>query len=290
MDVRDLELRHLRVLVALAEEGTFTDAAVRLGVSQPAASRTLARLEDLLGVELVERTTRSLRLTDAGRSFYDAAVTVLGAVDALAAAAQHRARPLRLGYTWGALGPYTQTVLQTWRRLHPEVPLEVHRIEDRSAGLSRGSVDVAIGRGVVTAPGFRVTALFKEGRAAAVAASSPLAHRASVDLADLAGEVIAIAPEAGTTTIDLWPPGQRPTRVVEVANIDEWLLAIASGQAVGVTAESTASQHGHEGVRFIPLPEADRITVSLVSVAARTHPHLVEFEAVVKDCINTPRP
>nr|MDQ6937773.1 LysR family transcriptional regulator [Actinomycetota bacterium] len=55
----ELEVRHLRVLVTLAAEGTFTDAAIRLGLSQSAVSRTLAQFEHIVGAQLVERTTRA---------------------------------------------------------------------------------------------------------------------------------------------------------------------------------------------------------------------------------------
>jgi DNA-binding transcriptional LysR family regulator len=61
-----MELRQLRTLVAVADEGTFTDAAVALGVSQAAVSRTIAALESALGTRLVRRTTRHAVLTPAG--------------------------------------------------------------------------------------------------------------------------------------------------------------------------------------------------------------------------------
>src|SRR6202034_4618549 len=62
----DLELRHLRCLVAIADAGTFTDAGIELGVSQAAVSRNLLALEDLLGVRLLHRTSRSVTPTAAG--------------------------------------------------------------------------------------------------------------------------------------------------------------------------------------------------------------------------------
>jgi DNA-binding transcriptional LysR family regulator len=62
----DLELRHLRCLVAIADAGTFTDAGIELGVSQAAVSRNLLALEDLLGVRLLQRTSRSVTPTAAG--------------------------------------------------------------------------------------------------------------------------------------------------------------------------------------------------------------------------------
>lgn len=281
----DLELRHLRVLVALAEEGTFTDAAIRLGLSQPAVSRALARFEAILGVQLVQRTTRSLSLTAAGQGCYEAAVTALLALESVRDAASGRVRPLRLGYAWAAFGPHTSAVLRTWREQHPDVPLEIHRVDERSAGLGSGLVDVAVRRGAVNDAGVLVDSIFREGRMATVPAGSALAERASLRLADLVEEVIAFAPAIGTTTLELWPADARPTRFIEVANTDEWLMAIASGEAVGVTTESTPSQHPHPGVRFVPLLDVPEITVSLVWRPNRLHPALAEFVAVVHQCV-----
>src|SRR5262249_43809460 len=140
----ELELRHLRVLVALAQEGTFTDAAIEVGLSQPAVSRCLARLETLIGVDLVSRTTRSLELTPAGQAALPAALTALEAVDSFVEAARGAGLRVRLGYTWAAFGRHTDRILQLWRGEHPDMPIEIHRIDDRAAGLDRGQVDVAI--------------------------------------------------------------------------------------------------------------------------------------------------
>ena len=278
----ELELRHLRLLVALAREGTFTDAAIEVGLSQPAVSRGLARLEQLIGVELVARTTRSLELTPAGRAALPAAVAVLDAVDTFVTAARGSPRPLRLGYTWAAFGRLTDRVFQMWRAEHPGVPLEVHRIDDRLAGLDRGLVDVSIRRGVVEEAGVVVEHLFHEPRLAAVSAGSPLAARTQVTLADLAAETIVLVPGVGTTSLALWPDGDRPSRTVEVANIDEWLLAISSSGAVGVTPESTAWQHAHPGVRYVPLTDAPLVPVSLLAPRSHTHPAVADLAEVVR--------
>jgi hypothetical protein len=129
----------------------------------------------------------------------------------------------------------------------------------------------------------RVEPIFDEGRLAAVPLASPLAERSSLSLEDLSGEVVALSP-VGTTTLELWPVGARPTRTVQVTNTDEWLVAIASGEAVGVTAASTAAQHAHPGVRFVPLTGAPEITVSLVWPAEGAHPALRDFVETVRRC------
>lgn len=275
----EVELRQLRALVALTEEGTFTDAAIRLGITQSGASRAIAALERAVGVDLVVRTTRSVALTDAGRRCYHAAVAALAAVDDVPAAARGTVRPLRLGYTWSALGRHTSTVLRRWRREQPDIALEVHRVDDPDGGLARGRADVAVIRGELADPDLASVLLLREPRMAALPAGHDLAARPSVRLGDLAAETV-LTTAYGTTTLELWPPHERPAQVLYVDNIDEWLTEIAGGLAIGVTPESTASQHAHLGVVFVPLDGAPLIDVHLAWPARRPHPAVPDFVAL----------
>jgi DNA-binding transcriptional LysR family regulator len=279
MDAGGVELRHLRALIALVDEGTFTDAAIRLGVSQPVVSRTIAGLEAALGARLVERTSRSVALTDAGRRVHAAAVRALAAIEDVAAAAQGRSRPLRLGFAWSALGRHTTVVLRRWRAEHPHIELEVHRVDDLDGGLARGTADVVVVRGAVPLHGVNSAHIDDEPRFAALPAGHRLASRDIVTLADLTRETVLITPY-GTTTTDLWPPAARPA-TLQVNNTDEWLTEIAGGRAVGVTAEATASQHAHPDVVFVPLAGAPSVPVHLVWPARAAHPAVPEFVALV---------
>ncbi len=103
-----------------------------------------------------------MRLTPAGRACYEQALVALAAMEAVVDAAHGRTRPLRLGYAWAAFGEHTRAVLGDWRSQHPDVPLEVHRIDERTAGLRDGLVDVAVRRGPVTEPGVHVEPLVEE--------------------------------------------------------------------------------------------------------------------------------
>ncbi|MFF1376567.1 LysR family transcriptional regulator [Streptomyces sp. NPDC058308] len=258
-----VELRHLRCFLAVADEGSVTRAAARLRITQPAASRTLAALEDALGARLVDRSTHHLTLTAAGRAFRDrAAVAVAAFEDALDAGRSVR-RPLRLGHAWAAAGLATTSLLRRWRAAHPDVPLELLRIDDRTAGLTRGAVDVAVLRGPVDVPGLVTELLHTERRVAAVPADSPLAERPALTLADLAHHTIALNPVSGTTTLGLWPAEARPTSTVTVANTDDWLAAIAADRAVGVTATATPDMHPHPAVAYRPLTDAPPLPVVL---------------------------
>jgi DNA-binding transcriptional LysR family regulator len=140
----------------------------------------------VLGIRLVERTTRSLRLTPAGRDCYAAAVEALAALEAVATPARGSGRPLRLGWSWAAFGPWTTDVLRAWREQEPGTPREMHRVDDRDAGLRAGLVNEPV----------HVEPLVTEGRLAAVPAGSPLASRAELTLTELADEVVALAPAA----------------------------------------------------------------------------------------------
>lgn len=288
--MNEIEGRHLRGLVALADEGTFTDAAIALGVGQSAVSRTLAQLEQIVGVVLVRRTTRSLTLTPAGEAARSAAVDALRALDAVIVAATGRLQPLRIGYSWAALGRHTTGVLRAWRELHPGRPVQVHRFDDRLAGLRTGQADLAVIRGEQPGPGFTAELLFAEGRLAAVATGSPLAEADHIALGRLAQETLAWTPSVGTTTLELWPPPARPSRTIEVDNIDEWLTVIAAGDAVGLTPESTAFTNPHPGVRFLPVLDVPDIQVWLVWPATVVHPDVAAFLEVARTVVHSGQP
>lgn len=285
MDAAGIELRHLRALVAVGQEGTFTDAAIRLGVTQSAVSRTIVALERILDAHLVRRTTRSVELTPAGERCYRSALVALAAADDVVRETRGGVRPLRLGYAWSALGRFTSPVLQRWRTEHAGIPLEIHRVDDRGAGLTTGHADVAVVRGEFEEPGVTVRRIFTEPRMAALPVAHPLSGAGSVRLADLRDNVVLLT-ATGTTRLDLWSPEHRPRSSVRVDNIDEWLTEIAGGLAIGVTVESTAAQHAHPGVVFIPILDAEDVPVHLAWPQHRPHPAVVDFVALVRDVVD----
>jgi DNA-binding transcriptional LysR family regulator len=284
----NVELRHLRALVAVVDEGTVTAAAGRLRITQPALSRTLRQLEQRVGLTLVDRSTRHTTPTPAGLALCERARAILSAVDDAVAVAVTARRPLRLGYSWAALGRDTAPLLRSWRERHPDDdPVEVHRVEDRTAGLARGLVDLAVLRGEPGDPRLRADlrdarlqadAVGTEPRLAVLPDTHRLARRRRLTLADLADEPIARTPY-GTTTVDLWPADHRPRDLVEVGNVDEWLTVIATGAAVGVTPAATRNVHAYPGVRYIPLTDAPPVTVYLAWPACPSHPRTAAFRA-----------
>ncbi|WP_328688718.1 LysR substrate-binding domain-containing protein [Streptomyces phaeochromogenes] len=280
-----IELRHLRAFLAIAEEGNVTRAATRLHLGQPALSRTLRQLEDHLGARLVDRSTHHLELTAEGHAFRDKALAALAAVETALDPRGLRSWPLRLGHTWAALGDHTIPLLRRWDQTRPGIPLELLRIDDRTAGLTQGKVDAALLRGAVTTAGLRTEPLLSEERVVVMPAGSPLAALPRITLADLAAHPIALNTVSGTTTMDLWPPTARPVVTIEVTNTDEWFIAIAAGRALGVSTSATPSNYTHPSLVYRPLADAPTVPVVLAWREEPGHPAIPDLLALARQVL-----
>ncbi|MFF0048881.1 LysR family transcriptional regulator [Streptomyces sp. NPDC005498] len=267
----DVELRQLRCLVAIVDEGSFTDAAVALGVSQAAVSRTLASLERALGVRLLRRTSREVTPTATGLRVVAQARRVLGEVAALVQEATSGHTRVRIGYAWSALGRHTLAFQRRWSGAHPETDLQLVRVNSGTAGLAEGACDLAVVRRLLDDRRFDSAIVGLERRLCAVAADDPLARRRSVRLSDISGRTLLIDRRTGTTTTELWPPDSRPS-TEDTHDVDDWLTVISTGRCVGMTAESTANQYPRPGIVYRPVRDAEPIAVRLAWWRDDPHP------------------
>ncbi len=260
----DLELRHLRALVAVVDEGSFTAAADALGLSQASISRAVAGLERAVGAQVLRRTSRELALTAAGADVLGHARRILEDAAAIERVTSKIPGEVRVGFAWAALGAHTVAVQRRWAETHPGSELRFVPVNTATAGLTEGTVDVAVVRQRLDDDRFASVLVGVERRYAAVPADHPLAGRRSVSLNDLAGETVAVDVRTGTTTLQLWPTGAGPAATRSVDGIDDWLTLIAAGQALGLSAEATARQHPRPGIAFRPVRDAPPIPVSLL--------------------------
>jgi DNA-binding transcriptional LysR family regulator len=254
-----VELRQLRCLVAIVDEGSFTDAAIALGVSQAAVSRTLASLERALGVRLLRRTSRQVAPTATGLRVLTQARRVLAEVDDLVRTAASGHSSLRIGYAWSALGRHTSAFQRRWSQSHPETDLHLVRVNSATAGLAEGACDLAVLRRPLEDRRFDCAIIGLERRLCALAAD------------DLGGRTFLIDRRTGTTTTDLWPPDSRPA-TEETHDVDDWLTVISSGRCAGMTAESTAHQYPRPGVVYRPVRDAEPVAVRLTWWRDDPHP------------------
>jgi DNA-binding transcriptional LysR family regulator len=150
----DVELRVLRYFVAVAEELHFGRAAERVLVSQPALSRQIAGLEQQLDVRLFERTSRQVRLTDAGAVLLVEARRTLAqaerAVDIARRAGRGEVGRVRVGFLASASNSILPPVVRTFRTRYPSVALELNELldDEQVRQLEEGQIDVGFLRAV----------------------------------------------------------------------------------------------------------------------------------------------
>lgn len=266
-----LELKHLRCLLAIVETGSFTDAALRLGVSQAAVSRTLAALEAILGVRLLHRTSRSVAPTTAGVQVLARARILLAGADELVSEAAAGHSRLHIGHAWSAFGRHTTEFQRRWQQDHPETELRLIRHNTPTGGLAEGLCDLAVVRGPLDPHPWSHALIGREARYLAVATDDPWARRRQIRLDEIPVRTLAIDQRTGTTTLDLWPADEQPA-VEYIYDIDDWLAAIASGRCVGLTPQGTAAQYRRDGVTYRPVRDAEAVPVHLIWRPHDPHP------------------
>jgi DNA-binding transcriptional LysR family regulator len=267
----NLELRHLRCLVAIVDAGTFTDAAIELGISQAAVSRNLMALEQVLGVRLLHRTSRTIAPTTAGVHALAQARQVLAAADNLVAEATTGHTRLRIGHAWAAMGGHTREFQRRWAARYPDVELHLIRTNSATGGLAEGLCDLAVLRTAASSNRFASATVGYERRYCALAADDPWARRRSIGLDEVSQRTVLIDRRTGTTSPDLWPPGAQP-QITETRDIDDWLAIVAAGGGIGITPEGTTAQYRRDGVVFRPLKDAPPIAVQMIWRRHDPHP------------------
>jgi DNA-binding transcriptional LysR family regulator len=281
-----MELRHLRYFVAVAEELHFSRAAERLHVAQPAISEQVRKLEDELGVRLLNRTKREVSLTEAGGVLLSEARRVLQQVD-VARLATHELRDraaarLRIGYTPASLptivGRALQRVAASIKDL--EATVEPGFGLELIAAVRDERLDAAIVSLPAPTAGLRTTELGQERAVAALPVRHRHAMRPAIRLEQMAPERIVVLPrEASRPFYDAVLAACRSAALspslVETRGtcVEPALLAVASGAGIGLLPKSVADRYSTPGVRFVPL-DGEQPAVSTAIVTRRESPHL----------------
>jgi DNA-binding transcriptional LysR family regulator len=192
-----MELRHIQSFVAVAEELNFTRAAKRLRIAQPPVSRHIRDLERDLGVQLFERNSTRVFLTDAGRRFLDEARAVLQhvsrGIDAARQVSNGWAGTVRLGIAKG-LGDVVSGLMNEYLRLSSQVEFDVLDIPSgfQSRALLERKFDVGFMRPPIDDPQLVSAVLFGENFSVVLRKASPLAKRKVLHVGDLANETVLL--------------------------------------------------------------------------------------------------
>ncbi|QNI37132.1 LysR substrate-binding domain-containing protein [Edaphobacter albus] len=277
---REIELRHLRYFVAVAEELHFGRAAERLHLAQPPLSQQIRKLEEILGYPLFLRTSRAVKLTAAGEVFLERARRTLRNVQEDMEEARSIGRGdegfLRVGFIGSGMLTPLPAMLGHYRRLYPRVQLQLS--ENYTAGigqsLNRGTLDAGFLRDGGSIEGLRLEALFSEPFVAVLPSSHRLADHKLISAADLRDEpFVFFSPTAGALAYEkpislCEEHGFRP-RVVQEA--PQWLTILRLvGAGLGVTiAPECVKQIAGENVVCLNLRGAK--VMSDIELAYRKH-------------------
>jgi DNA-binding transcriptional LysR family regulator len=272
-----MELRHLRYFVVLAEELHFGRAAARLGISQPPLSQQIKILEDLLSVQLFNRTNRRVELTQAGRFFLAEARATLERAERAVSVATRAQRgelgELRIGmFPSAPLLARIGDAILTFRRNHPGVQLVLNEIEShqQTQGLMEGREHVAIVRSAA-APALpeelQVTELIREPFRVMMRSDHPLAQRRKIPIGALAQESFVFYGDRMGKTLPhqvhvLCRSAGFEPRIGQLANGNATITGlVAAGLGIAVVPEAMC-QLRHDTVVSRPL-EATGATTSI---------------------------
>ncbi len=267
----DIDLRHLRYFVAVAEELHFGRAATRLGIQQPPLSQQIKQLEFEIGHALFIRSSRSVALTAAGRELLERSRRTLTRLEEDLHAVQRVGRgevgTLTVGFAGSAMLTMLPDVIKTYRRDYSEVKLRLQ--EDVTSGVIDGLRDGTMDLGFLRDPGeiegLIIESVWREPYVAILSSRHRLAHQKSISPSKLKGEPFifhrrSVGPVAYDRTIAVCErAGFTPVTVQEAPQWTTAIRLIAAGLGYSI-APACVAKLGVPGVVFRPIVAKDAFT------------------------------
>lgn len=294
-----MELRHLRYFHAVAEELSFSKAARRLHIAQPALSRAVQELEAELGSLLLDRSRRVMRLTPGGEVLLREAGVLFERLDETVRKVRRAAAgaegELRLGY----IGPPTRAflggLLKAFHERYPRVNivLEERTPERVWEMVSKGRLSVGLTRPVLAheALGLQSLLLCQEPLCAAVPADHRLAERETIPWGELAEEpIVILARREGAGSHDTIlaacaGAGFTPHLVHTPSVIGTILRYVEAGTGIGIVPESVTPES--DTVRLIPLVPRETLPVVMVWSREGDDPAVTAFRGIVEEWLSS---
>jgi DNA-binding transcriptional LysR family regulator len=263
-----LDLFQLRCFAAVAEELHFGRAATRLHMTQPPLSRQIQLLEHAVGVQLLERTSRRVRLTAAGTVLYKDAATLLRlaqqAAEAAARTGKGQAGRVVVGYTAVSGYALIPALLAEAGRRFPEIEIELHEAvsSEQLRALAAETLDLAFVRPLHTTGAFHYERVAREPMLLALSSTHPLAAKAKPRLADMAGQPLIMYSEKDgkyfhDKIVALFTASRvQPRYVHHIGQTHTIMALVAAGLGLAIVPASAQQLH-FDNVVFRPLWRSD---------------------------------
>jgi len=293
----DIELRHLRYFVAVAEELHFGRAALRLHLAQPPLSQQIRKLEAILGYPLFDRTSRSVALTAAGTAFLERAQRTLRNVqrdiDEARSIGRGELGSLHVGFVGSAMLTTLPAIFRAYRETFPLVRLHLHESFTSKVieGLQNGTLDAGLLRDGDTTAGLTATPIYAEPFVAVLPASHPRAHQKSISPAALRHDPFIHYPRSAGNRAFEKPlalceeHGFRPQIAQEASHWLTILRLIGAGLGVSI-APACVRRIASPEVACIPLATGKAnpkslSTIELATLEGESRPIVTHFARIV---------
>ena len=295
-----LELRHLRYFVAVAEELNFTRAAERLHVAQPALSAQIRQLETQLGCELFARTTRKVELTPAGRLLLEDARKIVADADAavakVTAAARGQRGSLRINFVAHGAGEPGTEILRRFEAAHPHVEtqaVEGGSLEEIQRQVRDHEADVGFIWLPVLYEELDAEVISTERKLACMHASHPLASKPAVSAQDLQTEPIVapweLYPEA---MLQYWfapfRSGGRRAHDPHGRTLEECFSFVTRGAAIFCVPESVQRFYPRSEFVFRPIIDVAPAEAAVAWRRDTRNPAVGSFVAIAREVAGGP--
>jgi DNA-binding transcriptional LysR family regulator len=249
----EIELRHLRYFLAVAETLHFGRAAKKLGMAQPPLSQQIRRLEEMLGAPLFERTTRGVSLTPAGAVLRERALSSMARLaddlEQTRRVARGEEGRLTVGFSGSVMFTELPAAIQAYRRAYPRVEVLLREMwtSQQLPALADGSIDVGFLRDGERRPELATMPLLREPFYAALPAGHRLRRQRTVDAASLEGEpFVLFARRMGELAFDrtmrcCLDAGFQPTIVQEAPQFPTLIRLVSAGIGISLVPACVAT-------------------------------------------------
>ncbi len=295
-----MDLKLLEHFAAVAEELSFTRAAAKLHLSQPALSRSVRALEDSLGCSLFVRNTRQVTLTPAGQALraelpalVDHVTASLDRVRSTGRSGSGSRRQLVVGASPNYYCPAARHLLQLFSDHFPDIELTLRAIPwwGESSSLRKGTVDAtfALLPNILSdAADLSYVPLQAQPRVFCLPTTHKEAHRRYLSLNDVVAEPLVYSAYAPPSVAAFWtvsprPDGSEPKVIARCETPTDFLREVADGRGIGILPASSAALFPHPGVVYaqaVDLPPAG-VCIAMLQIRAR-RPELVDLRVTAE--------
>lgn len=272
-------IRHLRAFTAVARLGSFGQAADELCISQSALSQNISQLEEILEVRLIDRTTRSMQLTEVGEQLYPRAIRWLNEMEDIFTDLQDQGRLRRGHVRIACLASVAIRILplvvEAFRAEHPMITVSIR--DDTGFGVEsriiQREADFGVAGGPVRNPAIEFERMYDEPYRLLCGADHPLASEASVKWSQIAEhDYIALGDETNIgrqLKLTLDAADKLPRAAHEVSQLGTVWGLVDKGLGVSALPASACPEHGHFKTKELTNPKVQR-QVGILTVRERS--------------------